>query len=74
MADNRLPERNLPVPGPEPDADRLAVERRKLLRRAAVGLPVILATVHGRTVWARRTNSCAHSTHPSGCANRKKLN
>lgn len=43
-------------------------DRRALLRRAAIGLPVVLATVHGRTVWARRQDSAPCSGNPSaGC-------
>jgi hypothetical protein len=67
MADKSLPNPDLPDSASGPTND----ERRALLRRAAIGLPVILATVHGRTAWGRQiTDSCAASMHASGCANR----
>jgi hypothetical protein len=71
MADNSLPDHDLPeatVPPAEVSDD----ERRKFLRRAALaGLPVILATVRGRTLFAsQQTASCAASLGVSGCANR----
>jgi hypothetical protein len=54
MADNNLPNDHLPAAslaaGESP-----AAERRAFLRRAAlVGIPVLIATVPGRTVWARQ--------------------
>jgi hypothetical protein len=43
-----------------------AAERRAFIRRAAlVGLPLILATVKPRTVWARQSASCAASLRAS---------
>ena len=70
MADNSLPDRNLPSSTVREEKDRYLAGRRALLRRAAIGLPVILATVHGRTAWAQGEMSagCAASAHPSGCA------
>jgi hypothetical protein len=71
MADNSLPEHGLPE-ATAPTAEVSDDERRKFLRRAALaGLPVILATVRGRTVFAgQKTASCAASLGVSGCANR----
>jgi len=71
MADNSLPDHDLPEATaltPEVSDE----ERRKFLRRAALaGLPVILATVRGRTVFAGGlTASCAASLGVSGCAAR----
>jgi hypothetical protein len=46
-----------------------AAERRDFLKRAAlVGLPVVLATVSSRTVWARsaQAGSAGASVAPSG--------
>jgi hypothetical protein len=52
MADNTLPERDLSAPSSSIE-DVKDDERRKFLRRAAIaGLPVVLATVRGRTVFA----------------------
>jgi len=71
MADNTLPERDLSAPSSSME-DVKDDERRKFLRRAALaGLPVVLATVRGRTVFAGgQTASCAASLGISGCANR----
>jgi hypothetical protein len=71
MADNSLPDHDLPE-ATAPTAEVSDEERRKFLRRAALaGLPVILATVRGRTVFAGGlTASCAASLGVSGCANR----
>ena len=71
MADNSPPDRDLPE-ATAPTAEVGDEERRKFLRRAALaGLPVILATVRGRTVFAsQKTASCAASLGVSGCANR----
>jgi len=71
MADNSLPDRDLPE-ATAPLAEVSDDERRKFLRRAALaGLPVVLATVRGRTVFASRlTASCAASLGVSGCATR----
>ena len=67
MADNSLPERDLSqVPEAAKNVDD---ERRAFLRRAAVaGLPVVLATVRGRTVFASQTTaSCPASANMSSC-------
>jgi hypothetical protein len=71
MADKSLPDRDLSeasssIEGVNND------DRRKFLRRAALaGLPVVLATVRGRTVFASgQTASCAASMGASGCAGR----
>jgi len=71
MADNTLPERDLSATSSSSE-DVKDDERRKFLRRAAIaGLPVVLATVRGRTVFAGDlTASCAASLGVSGCANR----
>jgi len=71
MADNTLPERDLPASSSTIE-DVKDDERRKFLRRAALaGLPVVLATVRGRTVFAAgQTASCAASLGVSGCAAR----
>jgi len=71
MADNTLPERDLSASSSSIE-DVKDDERRKFLRRAAIaGLPVVLATVRGRTVFAGGlTASCAASLGVSGCANR----
>lgn len=56
-------------------ADR-GQERRDFLRRASlIGLPVALATVRPRTVWAAAndTPSCHASIGTSGCENRPPL-
>jgi len=65
-----MADKSLPRPDLHPEPEQVQGDRRALLRRAAIGLPVILATVHGRTAWARQIDSCAASTHASGCANR----
>jgi hypothetical protein len=71
MADNTLPERDLSASSPS-NEDVKDDERRKFLRRAAIaGLPIVLATVRGRTVFAGgQTASCSASLGVSGCANR----
>jgi hypothetical protein len=71
MADNTLPERDLSATSSSIE-DVKDDERRKFLRRAAIaGLPVVLATVRGRTVFASQlTASCAASLGASGCATR----
>jgi hypothetical protein len=68
MADNTLPDRDLSKP-PAPVVEKLNDERRTLLiRTALVGLPVILATVRGRTVFAAGgTASCRASANVSSC-------
>jgi hypothetical protein len=71
MADKSLPDRDLSEPT-SPIETVNDDDRRKFLRRAALaGLPVVLATVRGRTVFASgQTASCAASLGASGCANR----
>ena len=66
MADNTLPERDLSAASSSIE-DVKDDERRKFLRRAAVaGLPVVLATVRGRTVFAGGGSaSCAASLRTS---------
>jgi hypothetical protein len=65
MADNTLPDRNLPPEATHQGEDNPSADRRAMLRRAAIGLPVILATVHGRTVWAASASpSAAGSKKP----------
>jgi hypothetical protein len=66
MADNTLPEGDLSAPSSSIE-DVKDDERRKFLRRAAIaGLPVVLATVRGRTVFAGgQTASCAGSVRAS---------
>jgi hypothetical protein len=68
MADNTLPERDLSAPSSSSEAVT-DDERRKFLRRAAIaGLPVVLATVRGRTVFAAgQTASCPASATTSTC-------
>jgi hypothetical protein len=68
MADNSLPDHDLPE-ATAPTAEVSDDERRKFLRRAALaGLPVVLATVRGRTVFASGgVGSCATSMGASGC-------
>jgi hypothetical protein len=68
MADNSLPDRDLSKPV-APPAD-VNDERRKFMRRAALaGLPVVLASVRGRTVfaWGTSTPSCPASAKGSKC-------
>ncbi len=71
MADNSLPDRGLPT---EPDSTasrQLTIDerRRRFVRHAALaGLPVVLATVKGRTVFAQTsTASCPASAKLSTC-------
>ena len=68
MVDKGLPE--ITLPGDRPRADdesTLAAERRAFLRRAAIaGLPVLLASVRARTVWAQDSGgSLTASANPS---------
>ena len=68
MADKRLPEPTISSPATAgEDAEKLQAERRAFLRRAAVaGLPVLLASVRARTVWAQETTpSATASANPS---------
>jgi hypothetical protein len=59
MADKSLPNGDLHPARAE--NDRRDDDRRAFLRRAAIGLPVVLGTVPGRTVWAQGTASCRPS-------------
>jgi hypothetical protein len=70
MDDKSLPHGRIPVPADPSEAERLAAaDRRAFFRRAvAVGIPVVLATVRGRTVYARQLSGCG-SLDPSGCDN-----
>jgi len=66
MDDKSLPPGDLPVPAEQRIADAAVAERRAFFRRAvAVGIPVVLATVRGRTVYARQLSGCG-SLQPSG--------
>ena len=53
-----------------------ARERRDFLRKAGlIGIPVVLATVRPRSLWAQtETASCALSGGTSGCDTRFKAN
>jgi len=78
MADKNLPVENLPVVHVAQPSDEALAARRAFLRRAALaGLPVLIATVPGRTVWARQeagtlaatcggslVGSCTSATQP----------
>ena len=63
MADKSLPERDLQSQVAPDAEERHREERRKLLRRAAIGLPVVLGSVHSRTVWAASTTGSAVGSH-----------
>ena len=67
MADKSLPDQKLPErPTGREGEDRRIAERRLVLSRAAIGLPVILGTVYGRTAWAQPAQpSSAASANPS---------
>lgn len=60
MADNSLPERDQvrTTAAVEPSDEG----RRSFLRKAAIGLPIVLGTVPARTVWAQGSASCRPST------------
>jgi hypothetical protein len=63
MSDNRLPESNLSTPEKvEPRPDEV---RRAALKRGAIALPILLATVYGRTTWAQQQGSGVASGGPS---------
>jgi hypothetical protein len=66
MADNSLPERALAA---KTEVSAVDQDRRRALKRVAlVGLPVVLATVRGRTAWAADpTPSCRASANMSSC-------
>ena len=68
MVDKGLPEPSLSSQTPAAEgAEKLDAQRRVFLRRAALaGLPVLLASVRARTVWAQDTSaSAAMSANPS---------
>ena len=51
------------------DRPSVAADRREFIRRAgAVGLPVVLASVASRTVWANTGESAGGSVAPSANA------
>jgi hypothetical protein len=76
MADNSLPERELSNPETTAQKSDAAVkidaQRRAFIGRAAIAaLPVVLATVRGRTASAwggTSTPSCPKSANMSSCA------
>jgi hypothetical protein len=71
MADNGLSNGDL-----SPPVNQLDQQRRSFLKRAAlIGLPVALATVRPRTVWAQANNtpSCRASMGTSGCNTRPPM-
>jgi len=73
MAENTLPERELSTPEASANnVERVDKERRLFMGRAAVAaLPVVLATVRGRTVFAQTgTPSCPASANLSSCTGR----
>jgi len=66
MDDKSLPHGRIPVPSDPQVADSAVADRRAFFRRAvAVGIPVVLATVRGRSVYAQTPSGCA-SCQPSG--------
>ena len=66
MDDKSLPHGRIPVLPDQEDADAAIADRRAFFRRAvAVGIPVVLATVRGRSVYAQTPSGCA-SCQPSG--------
>jgi len=70
MADNSLPERELSTSDLSTRKnDAVDKDRRVFMGRAAVAaLPVVLATVRGRTVFAQTgTASCPASANISSC-------
>jgi hypothetical protein len=74
MADNSLPERDLSKPETavqKSDAATIDTQRRAFIGRAAIAaLPVVLATVRGRTASAwggGGTPSCPKSANISSC-------
>ena len=70
MADNSLPERELSKPESQAQkSDAVDTDRRAFMGRAAIAaLPVVLATVRGRSVYAAGTASCPASANISSCA------
>ena len=73
MADNTLPDHELsttPTEAQKSDAPaRIDSDRRAFIGRAAIAaLPVVLATVRGRTAFAQSgTVSCQGSANMSSC-------
>ena len=67
MVDKSLPDANAHRAHGSSDTASVREERRAFLQRAAlIGLPVVLATVRPRTVWAQEaTGSSAASANPS---------
>ena len=66
MDDKILPPEDLSDLAEQRAEDLAVAERRAFFRRAvAVGIPVVLATVRGRTVHARQLSGCG-SLQPSG--------
>ena len=73
MADNSLPERELSTSDSSPrTSDAVDKDRRVFMGRAAIAaLPIVLATVRGRTVFAQTgTASCPASANISSCTGR----
>jgi hypothetical protein len=72
MADNSLPNRELSkAESAAPKSDAVDTDRRKFMGRAAIAaLPVVLATVRGRSVYATGTASCPASANMSSCQGR----
>lgn len=67
MADKFQPEHDI-LDAAESTTSVADEQRRAFLRRAALaGLPVVLATVKGRTVYAQTTASCPASANLSTC-------
>ncbi len=72
MADNSLPEHELSTVERAAQkfeaADKTDTSRRAFVGRAAIAaLPVVLATVRGRSVYASGTASCPGSANISSC-------
>jgi hypothetical protein len=67
MADNTLQDRELSK-AVVPADEKVDLDRRIFFGRAALAaLPVVLATVRGRTVFAAGTASCPASANISSC-------
>jgi hypothetical protein len=73
MADNSLPNRELSKPEPTATPEgSVNTYRRAFIGRAAIAaLPVVLATVRGRSVHAQGTVSCPASATMSSCTSIK---
>jgi hypothetical protein len=73
VADKCLPDSSQALESCSAEVLRVA-ERRAFLRRAAIaGLPVVLASVRGRTAWARQDGSASCSPNPSECVEGTEL-